>query len=147
MSFVNAFVFALAFLPAISALACTNNPLPRPTTVHRLRGHFSVRHRTSLAGIPDESRGAIDTPVEALLLSNNRETIFGLMPSPTLQVESTSGGLAVVRSSCTLAVWGPSDGSGYTHDYGVRPPQSVAQPSPPFGVGGDSCCRSLSCIH
>ncbi|RRD30222.1 hypothetical protein EII10_03975 [Actinomyces bowdenii] len=56
MSFLDAFAYTPAYLPVISALACTDNPLPMPTTVHGLRGQLYVRHRDPLAGIPDESR-------------------------------------------------------------------------------------------
>lgn len=61
MSFFDAFAYALAYLPVISALACIDNPLPMPTTVHELRGQSYMRHRASFAGIPDESRRSIDS--------------------------------------------------------------------------------------
>ncbi|EGE38407.1 hypothetical protein HMPREF0059_01263 [Actinomyces viscosus C505] len=60
LSFFNAFVYALAYLPVISALACIDNPLPMPTTVHELRGQSYMRHRASYAGILHESRRSLD---------------------------------------------------------------------------------------
>ena len=56
MSFFDALVYTLAYFPVISALACIDNPLPMPTTVHELRGQSYMRHRASYAGILHESR-------------------------------------------------------------------------------------------
>ena len=47
MSFFDALVYTLAYFPVISALACIDNPLPMPTTVHELRGQSYMRHRPS----------------------------------------------------------------------------------------------------
>uniref|UniRef100_UPI003C6EC837 hypothetical protein n=1 Tax=Actinomyces naeslundii TaxID=1655 RepID=UPI003C6EC837 len=49
----------LAYFPVISALACIDNPLPMPTTVHELRGQSYMRHRASYAGILHESRRSL----------------------------------------------------------------------------------------
>ena len=56
LSFFDAFAYALAYLPVISALACTRQPLAMPTTVHGLRGQFYVRRRVPFARISNESR-------------------------------------------------------------------------------------------
>ena len=60
MSFFDALVYTLAYFPVISALACIDNPLPMPTTVHELRGQSYMRHRASYAGILHESRRRFD---------------------------------------------------------------------------------------
>ncbi|OLO74162.1 hypothetical protein BKH15_12670 [Actinomyces oris] len=62
MSFFDALVYTLAYFPVISALACIDNPLPMPTTVHELRGQSYMRHRASYAGILHESRRQFDIP-------------------------------------------------------------------------------------
>ncbi len=59
MSFFDALVYTLAYFPVISALACIDNPLPMPTTVHELRGQSYMRHRASYAGILHESRRSL----------------------------------------------------------------------------------------
>ena len=59
MSFFDALVYTLAYFPVISALACIDNPLPMPITVHELRGQSYVRHRASFAGILHESRRGV----------------------------------------------------------------------------------------
>ena len=59
LSFFDALVYTLAYFPVISALACIDNPLPMPTTVHELRGQSYMRHRASYAGILHESRRVI----------------------------------------------------------------------------------------
>ena len=56
LSFFDAFAYAPAYFPVISALARIDNPLPMPATVHGFRGQSHVRHRAPFAGIPDESR-------------------------------------------------------------------------------------------
>ena len=61
MSFFDALVYTLAYLPVISALARIDNPLPMPTTVHELRGQSYMRHRPSYAGILHESRRRVAT--------------------------------------------------------------------------------------
>ena len=63
MSFFDALVYTLAYFPVISALACIDNPLPMPTTVHELRGQSYMRHRASYAGILHESRRVLDIKV------------------------------------------------------------------------------------
>ena len=61
LSFFDAFAYAPAYFPVISALARIDNPLPMPATVHDFRGQSHVRHRAPFAGIPDESRRTVDT--------------------------------------------------------------------------------------
>ena len=61
LSFFDAFAYAPAYFPVISALARIDNPLPMPATAHDFRGQSHVRHRAPFAGIPDESRRTVDT--------------------------------------------------------------------------------------
>ena len=60
LSFFDALVYALAYFPVISALACTRQPTSHAHHGPQLRGQSYMRHRPSYAGILHESRRGVD---------------------------------------------------------------------------------------
>ena len=65
LSIFDALAYAPAYFLVISTLARIDNPLPMPTTIRDFRGRFQMRHRTSFAGIQDESRRSLDWALSA----------------------------------------------------------------------------------